>query len=50
MENVKLNLQEPIGYLRHKYTHVNIAVYTNISLFKRLMISCFFGLKYIKNK
>ena len=35
-----------VGYLHHKPTHTNIAVYQHIGWFQRLMIRWCFGLKY----
>ena len=37
---------EPIGYLEHKPTHTNIAIYKPIGWFKRFMIRWCFDLHY----
>ena len=37
-----------IGYLEHEPTKAQIAVYSKIGWFKRLMLKWCFGLKYVK--
>lgn len=45
---MKIVFDEPIGYLEHKPTYSNIAVYKSIGWFKQLMIRWCFGLEYKK--
>ena len=41
-------LKEPIAYLHHRNTNVNIAVYEKMPWFNRVMCRVFFGLEYHK--
>lgn len=45
---MKIVSKKPIGYLEHKPTHSNIAVYKPIGWFKLLMIRWCFGLVFHK--
>lgn len=47
-QEIKFETKEPIGYLKSEETRARIAVFSKISLFKRLMMRWCFGLKYIK--
>ncbi len=47
-ERARIIVPEPIGYLRHEPTKVDIHVYSPISRFKRLMLRWCFGLRYVK--
>lgn len=40
----------PCGYLEHKPTRTNIAVFHKIGWFKKYMLNICFGLKYKSNK
>lgn len=43
-----INIEKPIGYLQHKPTKCQFAVYRKINRFQRFMIRICFGLKYIE--
>ena len=43
-----INIDKPVAYLRHEFTHSQFAVYKKINRFQRFMIRICFGLKYIE--
>ena len=45
-ETVRMQMPEPIGYLRHEPTHTNIAVFRKIPRFQRYWLKICFGLTY----
>lgn len=47
---MEIVFEKPIGYLEHKPTHSNIAVYKPIGWFKQLMIRWCFGFEYKEEK
>lgn len=49
-ETARIQMPEPIGYLRHEPTHTNIAVFHKIPRFQRWFIKICFGLVYRDKK
>lgn len=47
---MRIKIDEPIGYMEHKPTRTRINVYHSIGWFRRLMLRLCFGLEYNKIK
>ena len=49
-EEAYIKIERPIGYLIHRPTKTQIAIFSHIGWFKRMMIKWCFGLEYIERK